>query len=203
MIEIRNKLKGRKNLLTVAVAGVAAATAFAATPASAALFRWCGFFEPGTESNPINGKIDGTIQVDDATGAFIALLENVTSETAAFINPITYTTANYIAPLLPPVLVVAADQDNPSFEVFRYRFMQGPNELQVNIPSSWFPNNFPAIGDPSILIGNREIRNGTPRKDPDQLRRVARAPGPLPIFGAAAAFGLSRNIRKRIKSASS
>jgi hypothetical protein len=202
MIEIRNKLKGRKNLLTLAVAGAAAATAFAATPASAAFFSWCGFFAPGTEINPINGKIDGTIEVDDVTGVFIKLLENETSETAAFINTITYTTANYEAPPNhAPVFVVAADDDNP-FEVFRYIFRQGPNELQVNIPSSWFPNSFPAIGDPSIPIGNREIRNSTTRKDPDQLRQVARAPGPLPIFGAAAALGLSRNIRKRIKSAS-
>jgi hypothetical protein len=203
MIEIRNKLKGRKNLLTLAVAGAAAATAFAATPASAAFFRWCGFFDPGTEINPSNGKIDGTIEVDDVTGVFIKLLENETSETAAFINPITYTTANYIAPpKRAPVLVVAADDDNP-FEVFRYIFIQGPNELQVNIPSSWFPNNFPAIGDPPILIGNREIRNGTPRIDPDKVFQVPPpVPGPLPIFGAAAAFGLSRNIRKRIKSAS-
>ena len=83
MIEIRNKLKGRKNLLTVAAAGVAAATAFAATPASAAFFSWCGFFEPNP---PNSGKIDGTIEVDDVTGAFIALFENETSETAAFIR---------------------------------------------------------------------------------------------------------------------
>ena len=196
MIEIRNKLKGRKNLLTVAVAGVAAATAFAATPASAAFFSWCGFFSPGTPSNPINGKIDGIIEVDDVTGAFIALLENETSETAAFINPITYTTANFTGRS-----AVDPDLDNP-FKVYRYIFNQGPNQLQVNIPFAWFPNNFPEKGFP-IDIVNREIRNGTPRKDPDQLRRVARAPGPLPIFGAAAAFGLSRNIRKRIKSASS
>jgi hypothetical protein len=197
MIEIRNKLKRRKNLLTVAVAGVAAATAFAATPASAAFFSWCGIFYPGTEINPINGKIDGIIEVDDATGAFIKLLGNETSETAAFINPITYTTAEFTG-----LSEVDPDSDNPLFKVYRYTFVQGLNELQVNIPFSWFPNNFPAIGDPPILIGNREIRNGTPRKDPDKLRQVG-VPGPLPIFGAAAAFGLSRNIRKRIKSASS
>ena len=193
MIEIRSKLKGRKNLLTVAVAGVAAATAFAATPASAAFFSWCGFFPDG-------GKIDGTIQLDDATGAFIALLENVTTETAAFINPITYTTAEFTG----SSSLFDDEQLDPYKNVFRYIFKQGPNELQVNIPSSWFsPNNLPAIGDPPIGIINTEIRNNITRKDPDSLRRVARAPGPLPIFGAAAAFGLSRNIRKRIKSASS
>ena len=202
MIEIRNKLKGRKNLLTVAVAGVAAATAFAATPASAAFFSWCGFFSPGTPSNPINGKIDGTIEVDDVTGAFIKLLENETSETAAFINPITYTTAEFTGRS-----AVDPDSDNP-FKVYRYTFVQGLNELQVNIPFSWFPNNFPAIGDPPIDIVNNEIRINNinipiNRKDVDKLRQVSRAPGPLPIFGAAAAFGLSRNIRKRIKCASS
>ena len=192
MIEIRSKLKGRKNLLTVAVAGVAAATAFAATPASAAFFSWCGIFPDG-------GKIDGTIQLDDVTGDFISLLENVTTETAALINPITYTTANFTG----RSSQFDDEQPDPYKNVYRYTFTQGLNTLQVNIPSSWFPNKFPAIGDPPIGIVNTEIRNGTPRKDPDQLRQVSRAPGPLPIFGAAAAFGLSRNIRKRIKSASS
>jgi hypothetical protein len=141
--------------------------------------------------------MDGTIEVDDVTGAFKALLENETSETAAFINPITYTTGNFT-----DRFVVDPDLDNP-IKVYRYIFNQGPNQLQVNIPFAWFPNNFPAIGDPSVGINNREIRNGAPRLDIDRLRRVARAPGPLPIFGAAAAFGLSRNIRKRIKCASS
>jgi hypothetical protein len=201
MIEIRNKLRGRKNLLTVAVAGVAAATAFAATPASAAFFFICGMFADG-------GSVKGTIQLDDITGNFISLLNTTTTETPGFINPITYTTADFISQS-----IVAAETSPPipdgellnAFETYRYIFSQGPNTLQINYATSLFPNNFPSIGDLSgpIMI-NREFRNSIPRSAPDIVIQVPPpVPGPLPILGAAAAFGFSRNIRKRIKSANS
>jgi hypothetical protein len=188
----------RKNALTVAVAGVAAATAFTATPASAALFSWCGMFIDG-------GKIQGTIQVDDVTGGFIALLENMTTVTNANLSPISYTTANFVNKIFLP-----AETNPPTplpingFSTYRYIFTQGLNTLEVSIPYAWFPNNFPAIGDPPVDIVNLECRTGSIgcRKDPDKLRQVS-VPGPLPIFGAAAAFGFSRNFRKRIKSTSS
>jgi len=200
MIEIRNKLKGRKNLLTVAVAGVAAVTAFAATPASAAFFFICGYFPDG-------GRVLGTIELDDITGNFISLLNTTTTETLGFINPITYTTADFISQS-----IVAAETDPPisspinAFDTYRYIFSQGPNTLQINYATSLFPNNFPAIGDPPgpLIMVNREFRNGILRSDPEPVDQVPPpVPGPLPIFGAAAAFGLSRNIRKRIKGASS
>jgi hypothetical protein len=189
----------RKNLLTVAAAGVAAATAFTATPASAAFFFICGMFADG-------GKVLGTIELDDITGNFISLLNTTTTETPGFINPITYTTADFISQS-----IVLAETNPPidppinAFDAYRYIFGQGPNTLQINYATSLFPNNFPAIGDPPgpIMI-NREFRNGLPRSADDPVIQVPPpVPGPLPILGAAAAFGLSRNIRKRIKSASS
>ena len=189
----------RKNLLTVAAAGVAAATAFTATPASAAFFLICGMFADG-------GSVKGTIQLDDITGNFISLLNTTTTETPGLINPITYTTADFFSQS-----TVAAETPPPipdgeplnAFETYRYIFSQGPNTLQINYDTSLFPNNFPAIGDPpGPIMVNREFRNGVLRSDPEPVIQVP-VPGPLPIFGAAAAFGFSRKIRKRIKSANS
>jgi hypothetical protein len=204
----------RKNLLTVAVAGVAAATAFAATPASAAFFRFCGIFLFD------RGTIDGIIQLDDLTGEFISIQDAITTDLVdlgpppVYGNPIIYECFLGRSVEFPD----PGEPFDNQFPVFRYTFTTRPslyqschpfptsNILNVNIPLSWFPINFPAIGDPPINIFNTEIRNGITRKDPDKLRQIPPpppAPGPLPIFGAAAAFGFSRNFRKRIKSTSS
>ena len=189
----------RKNLLTVAAAGVAAAAAFAATPASAAFFFICGMFADG-------GSVKGTIQLDDIIGNFISLLNTTTTETPGFINTITYTTADFISQsIVPAETNPPIDPPINAFETHRYIFSQGPNTLQINYATSLFPNNFPSIGDLSgpIMI-NREFRNSIPRSASDIVIQVPPpVPGPLPILGAAAAFGFSRNIRKRIKSANS
>jgi hypothetical protein len=175
-----------KNFLTVAAAGVVAVLAFSGTPASAAFFFFCGMFADG-------GKVTGTIQLDDVTGNFISLLNATTTETVGNINPITYT--NFTGRS-----TESADMDNP-FSVFRYNFSSGSDILEINYPTSLFPNNFPPIGVPGVTVANKEIRNGTPRLAPfDPVIRVnPPVPGPLPILGAAAAFRISRRIRKKIK----
>ena len=150
------------------------------------------------------GSVKGTIQLDDITGNFFSLLNTTTTETLGNLNPITYTTADFIsqskveAETNPPIALPIN-----AFETYRYIFSQGPNTLQINYATSLFPNNFPAIGDLSgPIMVNREFRNGVIRPDPERVIQVP-VPGPLPIFGAAAALGFSRKIRKRIKSANS
>jgi hypothetical protein len=52
---------------------------------------------------------------------------------------------------------------------------------------------------PQLSGGGIDFRNLTPGLSPTYERiRSPQVPGPLPVFGAAAAFGYSRKLRKRI-----
>ena len=68
--------------------------------------------------------------------------------------------------------------------------MQSPNNYY------WF-----SYADNSFNISNGYIGNDQVLYYAEATPLAAPAPGPLPLFGAAAAFGFSRKLRKRIKQA--
>jgi hypothetical protein len=116
-----------------------------------------------------------------------------------------YNVADYYvgAPaIVPPATVsIPAFQGNPAYTAYQYRFgYNSPGSttdyLLINLDSSNFPISDPNIGYPAGRVTMEECRNGVCRKDPDKANPV---PGPLPIFGAATAFGMSRRLRKRVR----
>jgi len=80
----------------------------------------------------------------------------------------------------------AIGEPNNSFEGEGFGHFLGLNQDRA---ATW--NDMPESGDFSIRSFVVEAKDATS------------APGPLPIFGAAAAFGFSRKLRKRIKSSGS
>jgi hypothetical protein len=77
--------------------------------------------------------------------------------------------------------------ENPGGPLFAYD-MQSTNNYY------WF-----SYADNSFNISNGYIGTDQVRFYAEATPLAAPAPGPLPLFGAAAAFGFSRKLRKRIK----
>lgn len=187
-----------KNLITVLAAGAATAATFVATPASAFLVRFCGVFYDPTGTAPVVGSsIDGTIDVSSDGQSVLDFFAKTVLPGGPFPEEREYSLVDYIGG---PPATVAIDpfQGNPAYTAFQYRFgYSSPgnplNYLLINLDSSNFPLD-PLVGYPFGLVTMEEYRDGIRRKDPDK----ANVPGPLPIFGAAAAFGMSRRLRKRI-----
>jgi hypothetical protein len=199
---LRNRLKTfhqSKNALTIAAACAAAGVTFAMSPSKALewTMSFCGPFTDG-------GSIYGLIKFDpsktplDKVGAVIDFTAR--STTAAPGSAIDWTEADYTdLRIANPNLT-----DNPNSGGIgggisrQYEFSQGGNRLYINIPETFYtpplPTNFPAIGAAPVSYNMAEYRSGTWRMDIDDLRSLP-VPAPLPILGAAAAFGSVRQAR--------
>jgi hypothetical protein len=189
-----------KNAITLAASLSAATIAFTASPAFAIrLLSFCGFF-----GGDPTATIDGTIELFDNGTASQSLFFSATTKLAGGGSPVTYDASNFLGGG-PPAVVNSPGPDAEcpgcvsSYSAYKYTFDKGGNILDLYFPVSIFPLTDAGIPGQPIDIVNQETRLGSaPRKDPDKLRQLP-VPGPLPIFGAATAFGMSRRLRKRVR----
>ena len=83
---------------------------------------------------------------------------------------------------------------------FAYRLVNGGND---GVGAAAYFMNPPIFGPGSYLIGSQaqgpSLDSSAVWAQATQVQVPASVPGPLPLFGAAAAFGFSRKLRKRIK----
>jgi hypothetical protein len=201
---LRSLSKSRDFRTLAAVCTAAGVTMFM-SPSKAITMAFCGMFMDG-------GTIDGAITFDplqpdppNSVGSIFSFVAVTT--TSAPGSAINWTEANFKKILKS---VVPNTEDNPNLGGFgggvsrQYQFEQGSTQLFINIPESFYPDNFPLANALPTDYNMAEYRpTGDPpimtwRKDPDKLRTV---PGPFPIFGAAAAFGFvrkARSISKRL-----
>lgn len=188
------------NHLTVAALTAAAGVALAAYPVKALVvsYSFCGTFDDG-------GTVDGTIVFEStantSSGAVIDFqAKSSTSQPGSTINWTENDFTNLFVNVAPNLT------SNPNAGNFgggysrQYEFNQSAIALYINLPESYFPSNFPAIGDPPIRYNMAEFRNiGDPpiwRKDVDDIRRV---PAPLPVMGAAVTIAYVRKLRSSSK----
>jgi hypothetical protein len=169
--------------LKLALLGVTIATAgLVPQEAKAALFDFSYNFSTGQ----VAGKLDGTLQGDRNT-VFITSFSNLTFNgspalNVPFIDSVSnniFSSGNPPATSLNGIFQDFVACDTPSCSDGFALFSDGPT----------------AASGPSFGSANDESYNSL-----NWSLTPVPVPGPLPLLGAAAAFGWSRKLRKRLKS---
>jgi hypothetical protein len=151
----------------------------------------------------VSAAVAGTIAMPGAAHALVANVNvngtnySVTSFTGSYnTNTTRFTTAEM--PWLGDMsfadtfaAAVATSLGKPNFSNYSPAFVWGVMTEQVN--SSWFDFNSNAVLSTGFLL-NQNITYAVIASAP----APSAVPGPLPLFGVAAAFGWSRRLRTRI-----
>lgn len=158
--------------------------------ASALSFNFT-FTGNGSPTSPatVTGVVDGL--VDNLNDQKTGLTVTVTSATNSGLLPDVFTDADY---LLGDGFDVSGGQvTGVSIEYFTASWM-------IHLGNQSFGNpNYSSTNSPVYNSDSSSGPNNSLAFTPITPQAPASAPGPLPLFGAAAAFGWSRQLRRRIK----
>lgn len=149
---------------------------------------------------PIPGAmIDGVINLEP-DGTYLPSLGNFTAKTyeADMTNLRIYDEFDFNGETSDPLGLLDAIRTYK----FAYKKSDPPSTLDDNTLYIRIPRTLPSPFAPPLAWPMAETRNGRLRQDQDKLTNIS-VPGPLPLFGAAAAFGWSRRLRKQIKTTGS
>ena len=173
------------SLLKGALGAAVALTAFSLSPGSA--HAAC---DPASPANTCRVTVGG-LQYDVTT--FTGSYDNDTSKfaTAANLGVMPWWGNSNLAGDFASEVGSAAGYPNGGFSPFFAYEIDQNQEIAVNYASAYIPGVFGGSYPTSnSFVYSQAVLYSTP---------AASVPGPLPLFGTAAAFGFSRQLRKRIQ----